>query len=156
TLKVTLEILASFLGAPADDGAEVEPAWVAGDKCFRKEHKLCALMSSVACEIKNLLQRPLAIEGDRRGLHHGDAHGVMRVHNRQIRSRRIRNSFGPGHEERRTIQENGLSSQLRVASVKSNEVLRSLLLETLIVTKAGRLKTLCFQVFTEFHSTKAP
>jgi hypothetical protein len=157
--KVALEIFTPFFSPPANDGAEVEAARIAGDKCLRKKHELRALAGGVMSEIKNFLQSSLAIKRNGRRLHHGDAHSVVEIYNRGIRSpgvsnRKIRSWFGFGHQECRTIQETGQSSQTRMASVKSSEALWSLLLETLIVLLAGALKSLCFQFFTEFNSTK--
>jgi hypothetical protein len=146
TFKVALEIFTSFFTARADDGAKVETARIAGDKCLRKKHELRALAGGVMSEIKNFLQRALAIKRNGSGLHHSDAHGIFRVGS----------WFGLGHEEGRTIQENGQSSQPQMASVRPDGVLWSLLLETLMVLPAVVPETLYFQFFTEFHSTKRP
>src|SRR5262249_10882037 len=71
-LPVPPKVFAPFIGARADDRAEVEAARIPRDERFRKEHELRALLRGLAGQTVQRVDRPLAIEDDGCGLHDGN------------------------------------------------------------------------------------
>src|SRR5262249_49338244 len=71
-LPVASKVFAPFVGARADDSAEVEAAGIRGDEGFGEKHEPRALLRRLPGQRVQLVDRPLAIERHGRRLHDRD------------------------------------------------------------------------------------
>src|SRR5581483_5584448 len=71
-VPVALEVVASFLGARADDEAKIHPARIAADERFGEQDELRATARSVGGEVGELGDRAVALVLDRGCLHDGN------------------------------------------------------------------------------------